>query len=81
MALIGQRGFGGLAPQRVEAIASLRPAPSHQITASVGYGEIAYGKPRMLRADGIEPDFDNNSVIAICEQHLVLLLYLQRVFN
>ena len=63
MALIGQRGFGGLAPQRVEAIASLRPAPSHQITASVGYGEIAYGKPRMLRADGIEPDFENNSVI------------------
>ncbi len=63
MALIGQRGFGGLAPQRVEAIASLRPAPSHQITASVGYGEIAYGKPRMLGADGIQPDFDNNSVI------------------
>ncbi len=60
MALIGQRGFGGLAPQRVEAIASLRPAPSHQITASVGYGQIAYGKPRMAGLDGIDPDFESD---------------------
>lgn len=52
MAVIGQRGFGGLAPQRVEAIASLRPAASHQITASIGYGQVAFGKPRMAGLDG-----------------------------
>ena len=60
MAVVGQRGFGGLAPQRVEAIASLRPAASHQITASVGYGQVAFGKPRMAGLDG---DFDEAGMV------------------
>ncbi len=44
MAVIGQRGSGMLAPQRVEAIATMRPWNSHQITASVGYGQMPFAK-------------------------------------
>ncbi len=38
-ALIGQGGFGEAAPQRIAAIASLRPRANHQITAMAGYGQ------------------------------------------
>jgi hypothetical protein len=41
MAFIGQRGVGQLAPQRLSAIASMRPGANHQITAAVGYAQIA----------------------------------------
>jgi hypothetical protein len=52
MAIIGQRGSGPLAAQRVEAIATMRPWASHQITASVGYGQTPFRKPISLDADG-----------------------------
>ena len=45
MALIGQRGTGQLAPQRLTAIASLRTSDRHQVTASVGYGQTLLGAP------------------------------------
>ncbi len=38
-ALIGQGGFGEAAPQRIAAIASLRPRANHQVTAIAGYGQ------------------------------------------
>ncbi len=41
MAFIGQRGAGQLAPQRMAAIATMRPGANHQVTATVGYGQIA----------------------------------------
>ncbi|MFN0086186.1 MAG: carboxypeptidase regulatory-like domain-containing protein [Blastocatellia bacterium] len=44
MALIGQQGVGQLAPQRLAAIASLRPGDSHQITASIGYGQVGLAR-------------------------------------
>jgi hypothetical protein len=50
MALIGQRGTGYLAPQRLEAIATMRPAGNHQVTASIGYGSVTFsrrGAPEM----------------------------------
>jgi len=43
MALIGQRGTGQLAPQRLTAIASLRTSDQHKVTASVGYGQTILG--------------------------------------
>ncbi|NOT63890.1 MAG: TonB-dependent receptor [Acidobacteria bacterium] len=39
MAVIGQRGFGDAAPQRISAYATMRPRDNHQVTASVGYGQ------------------------------------------
>jgi len=47
MAVIGQRGAGELAPQRLEAIATVRPSASHQITASIGYGQVAFSQRQM----------------------------------
>lgn len=41
MAFIGQRGVGQLAPQRLSAIATVRPGANHQIMATVGYGQTA----------------------------------------
>src|SRR5262249_56060433 len=38
MAFIGQRGVGDLAPQRLAAVATVRPGAGPQITAVVGYG-------------------------------------------
>src|SRR5215475_6441392 len=47
MAFIGQRGVGDLAPQRLAAVASVRPAAAHQITAMIGYGRVGlYGTRR-----------------------------------
>lgn len=48
MALIGQRGFGELAPQRISAIATMRPSDRHQVTAAVGYGQITLAKKMNL---------------------------------
>jgi hypothetical protein len=44
MAFIGQRGAGYLAPQRLAAIATMRPGANHQVTATVGYGQIALAR-------------------------------------
>lgn len=44
MAVIGQQGAGQLAPQRLAAIATVRPADNHQVTASVGYGHVALAR-------------------------------------
>jgi hypothetical protein len=49
MAFIGQRGAGYLAPQRLAAIATMRPGANHQVTATVGYGQIALA--RKMRTD------------------------------
>ncbi len=38
-ALVGQGGLGEAAPQRIVAIASLRPHAQHQVTAIAGYGQ------------------------------------------
>jgi hypothetical protein len=48
MAFIGQRGVGDLAPQRLAAVATIRPAAAHQITAMIGYGQV--GLSGMRRA-------------------------------
>jgi hypothetical protein len=45
MALIGQGAVGNSLPQRLTAVATLRPHTNHQITASVGYGQMALIKP------------------------------------
>jgi len=41
MALIGQRGAGLLAPQRLSAIATMRPSERTQVTATISYGQVA----------------------------------------
>jgi hypothetical protein len=54
MALIGQRGAGQLAPQRLAAIASMRPGTNHQITTTVGYGQVELAKRLASGADMFE---------------------------
>ncbi|MBI1762455.1 MAG: TonB-dependent receptor [Acidobacteria bacterium] len=44
MAFIGQRGSGDLAPQRLAAYATMRPTANHQVTASIGYGQVMLSK-------------------------------------
>jgi carboxypeptidase family protein len=58
MAFIGQRGAGDLAPQRLAAVATVRPAAAHQITAMIGYGQVGlYGMRRATPGlDQISPD-------------------------
>ncbi|HEU0184797.1 MAG TPA: TonB-dependent receptor [Blastocatellia bacterium] len=46
MALIGQRGVGDLAPQRLAAVATVRPAAAHQVTAMIGYGRVGLSRMR-----------------------------------
>ena len=38
-ALVGQGGLGEAAPQRIAAMAALRPHAKHQVTAMAGYGQ------------------------------------------
>ncbi len=40
MAFVGQRGLGHFGPQRLAAIASMRPGANHQVTATIGYGQV-----------------------------------------
>ncbi len=49
MAFIGQRGTGQLAPQRMAATATMRPGAKHQVTATIGYGQVALA--RKMRPD------------------------------
>jgi hypothetical protein len=46
VALIGQRGTGQLAPQRMMALTSMRTSDRHKITASIGYGQTVIGNTR-----------------------------------
>jgi hypothetical protein len=45
MALIGQSGLGRYAPQRLAAITTMRPSANHQVTASIGYGQLPIANP------------------------------------
>ena len=58
MAFIGQRGVGDLAPQRLAAVATVRPAAAHQVTAMIGYGQVGLSGMRRAapRLDRISPD-------------------------
>ncbi|HEX5085219.1 MAG TPA: carboxypeptidase regulatory-like domain-containing protein [Blastocatellia bacterium] len=46
MAFIGQRGVGDYAPQRLAAVATVRPAAAHQVTAMLGYGRVGLSRMR-----------------------------------
>ncbi|MDX2040305.1 MAG: carboxypeptidase-like regulatory domain-containing protein [Acidobacteriota bacterium] len=69
MAVIGQRGVGQMAPQRLTAMATMRPSDRHQVTAAIGYGQTA-----LARKLGQEPDvmanepFDGSGALPI-NQH------------
>jgi hypothetical protein len=58
MAFIGQRGVGDLAPQRLAAVATVRPAAAHQITAMIAYGQVGLSGLRRAapRLDQTSPD-------------------------
>jgi carboxypeptidase family protein/TonB-dependent receptor-like protein len=58
MAFIGQRGMGDLAPQRLAAVATVRPVAAHQITAMIGYGQVGLSGMRLAapRPDQNSPD-------------------------
>ncbi len=45
MAVVGQRGTGDAAAQRISAYATMRPRDNHQITASIGYGQAMISDP------------------------------------
>ena len=65
MAVIGQRGIGQLAPQRVSAIGTYRPSDKHQVTAAISYGQVALA--RRLRRERAVPSndatFDGNGLL------------------
>ncbi len=56
IAFIGQRGVGQLAPQRLAAMASMRPGANHQVTATIGYGQVAMA--RKFYQDGLDVTAD-----------------------
>jgi hypothetical protein len=58
MAFIGQRGVGDLAPQRLAAIATVRPGAVHQITAMIGYGQVGLSQVGLSRTRRQEIDAD-----------------------
>src|SRR5215813_5561723 len=58
MAFIGQRGVGDLAPQRLAAVASVRPGEVHQITAMIGYGQVGLSQVGLSRTRAQEIDAD-----------------------
>ncbi len=53
MAFIGQRGAGQLAPQRLAAIATMRPGANHQVTATIGYGQVALARKMYQDGDAV----------------------------
>jgi Carboxypeptidase regulatory-like domain len=54
MALIGQKGMGQYAPSRLSAIASMRPSDRHQVTASIGYGQITHELSNAIYSNSLE---------------------------
>lgn len=87
MALIGQRGTGQIAPQRLMAIASMRTSDQHKMTASIGYGQTITGRNNLLPdpiarstqpAKGLPASLDQISVTALGEWQAspqMLLIY------
>lgn len=89
LAVIGQRGTGQLAPQRLTALTSMRTSDRHKITASIGYGQMTIGSVRnsapqrliSLRPDDSKPiqtTLDQLSVAALGEWQVaapLLLIY------
>lgn len=53
VALIGQRGTGQLAPQRLTALTSMRTSDRHKVTASIGYGQMTIGSTRSAAPRGL----------------------------
>jgi hypothetical protein len=57
LALVGQQGLAGRAPQRLAAFATLRPVANHEITTSFGYGQVPLSRrpasPRDTEPDGM----------------------------
>lgn len=69
MAVIGQRGIGQLAPQRVSAIATYRPSDKHQVIASVGYGQVAFSRQLAHQANATnETMLNGNGPLALNNQ-------------
>lgn len=69
MALIGQRGVGQFAPQRVSAIATFRPSDKHQVTAAVGYGQVALSRKATRQPDGAnDPLWNSNGALLLNNQ-------------
>lgn len=65
MAVIGQRGIGQLAPQRVSAIGTYRPSDKHQVTAAISYGQVALAR-RLGRESATttnDATFDGNGLL------------------
>jgi Carboxypeptidase regulatory-like domain len=54
MAFIGQRGTGQAAPQRLAAMASMRPGANHQVTATIGYGQTALVRRLAYAAEAVD---------------------------
>ena len=71
MAVVGQRGTGALAPQRLSAYATMRPRDNHQVTASLGYGQVALhnalANGSLRKAHQRLPTLDQISVSAVDE--------------
>jgi hypothetical protein len=66
MAFIGQRGVGDLAPQRLAAVATVRPAAAHQVTAMVGYGRVGLARMRYQEIGAfIDADGSNAGLSAL----------------
>ena len=67
MAVIGQRGVGQMAPQRLTAMATMRPSDRHQVTAAIGYGQTALARKLVQEPDvmGSDPGADGNGMLPI----------------
>ncbi|MGE0133177.1 MAG: carboxypeptidase regulatory-like domain-containing protein [Blastocatellales bacterium] len=59
MAFIGQRGVGQLGAQRLAAIASMRPGANHQVTATIGYGQVGLIRKYHREADAFGDPADS----------------------
>jgi hypothetical protein len=69
MAFIGQRGVGDYAPQRLAAVATVRPAAAHQVTAMIGYGRVGLSRTRYQDFGAfIDADGNNGAAGSIPEQ-------------
>jgi hypothetical protein len=82
VALIGQGGFGGGSPQRLTALASLRPGAKHHVTAMMGYGKFslrpgAFGQSLAPRAasPGALEQFSVSAVDSWQVSRPLLLIY------
>ncbi|MGH9767367.1 MAG: carboxypeptidase regulatory-like domain-containing protein [Blastocatellia bacterium] len=67
MAFIGQLGAGQLAPGRIAAVATFAPSDNHQVTATIGYGQVGVIRKwrQGINAFGAEPIFSRPRLRAI----------------